>query len=634
MAWRLTRVMGSIMGWRPRRMCRRWLIAVVPLAALVAVPAGSAADLVLYVDQANPSCSDAGAGTASQPFCTIGAAAAKVGPGQTVEVAAGTYTEAVTVPVSGTSSAPVLFRTAPGATVVVTGKTNGFVVSGRSWVEIRGFTVTNTSSFGIYVSSSSNVTVAGNRVSYAGQPMSGKTATGIRLAGTTASLVEGNTADHNTYAGIELNGGSTGDEVRGNTTFANASVYTRRAPGIRLYSAPGNTVRENVSHDNEDSGIECYTGSNNTLLVNNVAFANGDHGLDNYQTTGQRLISNTVYKNVTAGINVEGASTGATIRNNVSVDNGIKSPRTASNIRVERGSTDGTSMDSDLVYLTTSGVMLIWDSTSYSSLAAFQAATGREPRGEEAPPLWRNPSAGDFHLTAGSPAIDSADSGVAGQPAADVEGNPRVDDPAMPNTGTGPRPYDDRGAFEFQPGPASDAPPVAALTVTPSFGAINLKITADASASIDTDATPIDTYAFDFGDGTVVGAQAIATADHTYTTPGTYTVTVTVTDTAGLSSSASSTVTVIDNPPSASLKVTASPKSRTVTADASASTDTDATPIATYTFTFGDGSPPIGPQGNAKATHTYATSGTYTVTVTVTDTAGLTATASKTIKIR
>jgi hypothetical protein len=33
-----------------------------------------------------------------------------------------------------------------------------------------------------------------------------------------------------------------------------------------------------------------------------------------------------------------------------------------------------------------------------------------------------------------------------------VLGNARVDDMNVPNTGTGPRPYDDRGAYEFQPG--------------------------------------------------------------------------------------------------------------------------------------------------------------------------------------
>src|SRR5213075_350863 len=71
-----------------------------------------------------------------------------------------------------------------------------------------------------------------------------------------------------------------------------------------------------------------------------------------------------------------------------------------------------------------------------------------------------------------------------------------------------------------------------------------LQVTADASASTDTDATPIDTYRFDFGDGTVAGPQAGPTATHTYTQAGSYTVTVTVTDIGGLSSTATAQVQV------------------------------------------------------------------------------------------
>jgi hypothetical protein len=61
--------------------------------------------------------------------------------------------------------------------------------------------------------------------------------------------------------------------------------------------------------------------------------------------------------------------------------------------------------------------------------------------------------ADNFHLAARSPAIDSASSRVRSQPGADINGTRRTDDPATPNTGVGPRQYDDRGAFEFHPAP-------------------------------------------------------------------------------------------------------------------------------------------------------------------------------------
>jgi parallel beta-helix repeat protein len=610
-------------------------LSVLVIFLLAQTGTAAAAGSILYVDRANPNCSNSGQGTETQPYCTIGAAATHVTVGQTVQVAAGTYPESVTVATSGISIAPVTFTAAPGATVTLTGQANGFVISGKSWITINGFAVTQTSSYGISVSNSSYITVSHNHVTYSGQPVSGQTRAGISLSNVTDSLVVGNTADHNSYAGIQLTSGSTRNEVRGNETFANARQYERAAPGIRLYSAPGNVVDGNVSHHNEDSGIEAYPGSNNTLIYNNVCYENGDHGIDNLTATGERIIGNTVYKNVTAGINVEGGSTGATLANNVSVDNGIKSPRTHSDIRIERGSTDGTTMDYDLVWLTVPDTILIWSSTSYSSLAAFQAASGQESHGIQADPGWQSPGNGNFHLAAGSPGIDSANSGASGQPGTDVEGNPRADDPATQNTGVGPRPYDDRGAYEFQPGSASDAP-VAALTVTPGTGNAPLAVTADASGSTDGDSTPIATYTFDFGDGsTVVGPQAGATATHTYTVAGAYTAMVTVTDTGGLTSTAVAQVTVsqpVDAPPNAVLSVTptsgAAPLA--VIADASGSTDGDSTPIATYTFDFGDGSPVVGPQAGATAAHTYTAPGAYTATVTVTDTGGLSSTATAT----
>jgi hypothetical protein len=58
---------------------------------------------------------------------------------------------------------------------------------------------------------------------------------------------------------------------------------------------------------------------------------------------------------------------------------------------------------------------------------------------------------GDYRLSTGSPAIDSANSGAPDEQTVDIIGKNRVDIQDVPNTGTGPRAYDDRGAYEFQP---------------------------------------------------------------------------------------------------------------------------------------------------------------------------------------
>src|SRR5512143_2171127 len=82
----------------------RYVVAVFAGLGLAVLPATMAsAATTLYVDNASGSnCSDSGSGTQTQPFCTISAAALKAVAGTTVQVAAGTYNEMVTVSKSGT----------------------------------------------------------------------------------------------------------------------------------------------------------------------------------------------------------------------------------------------------------------------------------------------------------------------------------------------------------------------------------------------------------------------------------------------------------------------------------------------------------------------------------------------------
>ena len=356
------------------------------------------------------------------------------------------------IPATGRPVAPATSATWLRATVLIAGQKNGFSINGVSWIRINGFTITHTGDYGISVSHASHVTLSHNHVSYAGQPSDGRAKYGIRLGDVTQSLVAGNTVDHNTNAGIALVDGSTQNEITGNHSFGNAKLFERAASGIRLYASPENTVTRNVSRDNEDSGIELDRSDRN-VVSNNVSYRNGDHGVD---VTGEsretRVLANTIYGNVTAGINVEGGSTGATVANNISVQNGVDSPRTASNIRIDAASVPGTSVDYDLVHVDGGRELLLtWNSVGYNSLALFQLTTGQELHGLDVDPRWKDRAAGNFHLAAQSPAIDSATSAVRRQPRADINGKRRIDDPATPNTGVGPRLYDDRGAFEYRP---------------------------------------------------------------------------------------------------------------------------------------------------------------------------------------
>ncbi len=426
--------------------------AAVAIAVVLGFPAPAHAATVLYVDNGNVACSDQGSGTVTVPFCTIGASVAKVSTGMTVQVASGTYVERVSINRSGTPGAPITWTAASGATVTVTGGANGFALSSVHDVTISGFHVTHTTSYGLKLQSSWNIILRNNEVSYSGAPFDGSTAVGIYVQATNTSVIVANSAHHNTDAGIYLLSGSTGDVVAFNSTFSNARGYTRAAPGIDV-RAPGNIVTANVSHNNEDSGIQFYSGADNSVATDNVVYRNGDHGIDVLSSAGLVIVGNTVYKNTTSGINVEGGSSGTTIRDNISQDNALSNTfGQKGNIRVDATSVPGSSMDSDLLYLSAAGGKMVqWNGTSYSTLAAFRAAVPQqETHGIQAIAKFVNAVAGDLHLRAGSAAIDSADASAPAFTSTDADGKPRFDAPGKANTGRGVPPYADRGAFEYQ----------------------------------------------------------------------------------------------------------------------------------------------------------------------------------------
>ena len=154
-----------------------------------------------------------------------------------------------------------------------------------------------------------------------------------------------------------------------------------------------------------------------------MVYANGDHGIDVHNAVDARIIANTVSGNYDSGIEMT-TSTGSLLANNISVDNGMNSVRTSGNIRANAASvTGGSTVNDDLVSLATPGVMIDWAGVKYSSLAAFRTATGQESRGVEGVPRFANAAAGDFHLLAGSPAIDAANTAIATEPTVDFDGS-------------------------------------------------------------------------------------------------------------------------------------------------------------------------------------------------------------------
>ena len=103
----------------------------------------------------------------------------------------------------------------------------------------------------------------GNSVSFSGQPVSGSTRAGILLSATSNSLVQGNTTFQNSDYGINVVGSTSSNNViSGNLSYLNAEQWQRNANGIDV-TGPNNSVIGNITHDNEDSGINIYPGADN-----------------------------------------------------------------------------------------------------------------------------------------------------------------------------------------------------------------------------------------------------------------------------------------------------------------------------------------------------------------------------------
>ena len=495
------------------------LIVLILACSLVGIsPTSVLADnTTYYVDKTNPACSDATTGpqgTIDVPFCTLTRGAIKAtAPGDIVRVIAGTYAETI-YPNSGIAGSPISFLANPGVTV--TGDSAGFgsafALGGKSYVVIDGFNITQTKYKGIYVDSSNHITITNNHVTYAGiNAGADQHQQGIYLRSTTYSTVTNNITDHNSCIGIRLINNSNYNTVSNNISFANSStiaypiVAVSDAAGIELTGSNNNTVINNTTYGNEDSGINIYVNSTGVpssynLIIGNLSYGNGDHGIDHNNSPYNTVVGNTAHGNGTTGINFEGDSIGshhATVANNISAGNGFTPPTGSfgGNLRVDSTSTTGTTLDYSLVYRQSAAVQIIWNNDNYVSLATFRAAVpSQEVHGLEANPLFVAPvssvlrvtgtvylgstTTGDYYLNPGSPVIDSANSDAPSEPLTDINGNARIDDPAIVNTGAGTRTYDDRGAYEYLPSgtslPTVTTQAVTAITMTTATGNGNI----------------------------------------------------------------------------------------------------------------------------------------------------------------
>jgi serralysin len=340
-----------------------------------------------------PTGSDNNPGTLGLPFRTIAKGTSVLGAGNTLFVRAGTYNEEILIDgthANGTATTPITVTSYNGEAVTV----KKIAVNGtRVYWAFNGMTVHNTSvnddtvnvgggdaaGSGAGFITFTNIEVIG----YTG-PTSSNGSCVVFSAGSQGSNTFKNGKVHNCdWPQPSARPISHGFYVSSpNNLIQGTEIYNVGQFAIHIYSDFPNSTTVNGNYIHDNGGTATLSGGilisgNNNLVMNNVVVnnANGIHFFDFGGTpTGNRAYNNTVYRsgngNVGCGtdcypaIYVGVSQSGADVRNNLVFGNLTSSVGNSGS-----GTVLGTNMTSNPGYLNATG--------------------------------------GDFHLAAGSPAIDT-----------------------------------------------------------------------------------------------------------------------------------------------------------------------------------------------------------------------------------
>jgi parallel beta-helix repeat protein len=244
--------------------------------------------------------------------------------GSTVYVEAGTYVENVVV-----DKTINLIGAGTGNTTIDGGGNGDVVRITVDWVNMSGFTVTNSGSSG--TDSGIDVTADHTHIS---NTIVSSNLYGIHLSSSSGNTLDDNTCLNNDY-GIYLYSGSS-NTITNNTcnanndfgiwfassssnTITNNTCDSNDFFGIYLESSSSNTLSNNTCSDNADVGISLHLSSTNNILANNTCSINL-HGIRLTSSNSNTITNNTCDSNYRSSMRLTSSSSN-TISNNTCYSN-------------------------------------------------------------------------------------------------------------------------------------------------------------------------------------------------------------------------------------------------------------------------------------------------------------------------
>lgn len=227
--------------------------------------------------------------------------------GDTIIVYNGTYNERITVKDS------LSLVGENRNTTIIDGGGNGIVVRvGEDWVNITGFTLTNSgpNDGAIILSNVRNCYIADNNISGNGNTVLG----GIYLLRSEHTTIANNVVTLNNGEGVTL-------QYSNNNIMTQNVVSSNDKSGFGFRDSKRNTVTDNIISSNGGAGIHLEE-SNETFIDNNTIVGNGWHGTYAYKSHNITINDNDFSSNYSSDIYLSGSGY-STVTGNAMPKNGI-----------------------------------------------------------------------------------------------------------------------------------------------------------------------------------------------------------------------------------------------------------------------------------------------------------------------